>query len=151
MHLLVLVDGLATNHEKFKQWLTKRNIETGRGDKTGVKGNWDLQVREMRLYDIVVPEQVAEEWVADIKATSGYGGSSPDRMTKMKTATKWLSKMIGLKSMDHVEPTKERINENIVKGWWMHAFVIGALEDNHYDTEKWPEYRKQLKSGQEML
>ena len=145
MHLLVLVDGLPKNHDKFMQWLASRKKKHKIGTSDGA---WNPQIRELRMYDIVVPREKAEDWIADIKAIKGYGGSSPDRLQKIQSATKWFGKIVGLKSMEHVEPTEEDIEQNVIPGWWVHAFVLGVLEDS---SAKKGLQKRGLHEGDELL
>ena len=149
-HILVLVDGIPQNIEKFKQWLQTRQTN----HPSSTTSAWNPQIRELRLLDIVVPEHTAEAWIADIKAVdgygghqdmSGYGGREPNRMEKMSTVMKWVNRMFGLGNTDHIKPTQEDVHQNAIPNWWIHPFVLGTLADPKAKN------RKNLKDGTELL
>ena len=145
-HLIVLVDGKKDKQESFLRWVKSRG---GVHEVNGISSAWNPQIRELKLYDLVMPETVLEEYVADIKALRGYGGCMKDREEKVNSVVKWVGRLFGLRNLEHIKPSKEDVNQGKHKAGMVHPFIIGELKDPHYDSSKMRE--SQLRDGDEML
>lgn len=103
MHIIIAVNTYPEHFDKFEGWLKSKNV----------------LVREVRLYDLIVPKETEKE------LTLALGSLPRSRfaifLERLGHIFRW---MLSLKKFEKIQPQK--FTE---RGWWAYAAILGKVED----------------------
>ena len=136
IHILILVEGYS---DRIKETVTliSQKLYSGTNPVDGKKTNWNPAIREIKLYNIVIPEQCKEELLKDL---NHYKPTEKNfkRWKNIIGSVLNLFKPMGFKKINTLEPS-DPVRSDLVP----HGVGIVAIAEK--------EDRKDEKSGWEYL
>lgn len=130
MHLIVVAEATSIEHARFKEWLDSRVLSTGAHP----------VAREIKLYDLIVPESDEENFTKVLLQNENAGHIGVNKLDKVAKLIRMFGSIEDIKNKDKI---KKEIKENPSKDAYYKGFpyiyIIGKMKD---------EYRK---DGGEMI
>lgn len=122
MHIIAAIEVSPQNWVKVHDWLD----HLGYPRKDG--GTQRVIQRELKLFDFTIPEENAEQFMADLARFRANFEHSEKGNEDMDQRSQMLAEMLGLDPVD-LKELPEPLNKNHPKADWMYAIIIGTKKD----------------------
>lgn len=143
-HIIYLAEGYREDMDRLTadiQKLHYRLEEKGAEYELGM--NWRVDVREMRLYDIVLKDGIKDKFLADFLCRAGgtQGEQIWSHDFKIGMFRRWAQKILGLIGLKPLETKHIQKNPHSplnVGGYKCHGMILGQLPDTfEKDGREW--------------
>ena len=123
MHLQVLVLGYPDNIDRFIKWLESKKYR---------KQGWNVQAREYRLYDLVMPASIKDEVIQDL-----MHWEARTLRQKAEPIMKWIRRFTVLDDIDRKQYKPHSTGEMGYhpvdkKDWWVYLYMLGIVHDKWF-------------------
>jgi len=133
MHLFVAMEADNSSWPKIIQWLKDREYYDPKTEKT-----YRVAVREVRIMNLAVQENVMDKLIADIVPSHYHGGKGvASIMAKLKRLLKFIwpeFKIVNIKKYGKGNVQVPQSQKEY--GFWVKTFILGTLPDDKYLDEK---------------
>lgn len=126
MHLMVLVHGRPEHIEDFVKWIRSRSYENN-------PRTWNVIPREIKLFDLVMPEEIQNQVIADLNVLQKNRAFS-----KMENhpVINLVKKQFDLKPVKEV-PASHPSKANLLgQTGWCYLTILGKIEDERKEGGK---------------
>jgi len=133
MHLILMVDTMPETHQKFVDWMRKREYPLKGILRDGTTRPFPC---EIKLYDIRIKSEVADEFLRDIKHLDciGHVDTNEKNVEKMDDIKKTISEVTPLEYVDMKKIEKRPEKEQPEIGGFVYLQVMGKLKDPKDNT-----------------
>lgn len=128
MHLIVALDTESKMHPNFVSWMGARDYKPN-------PTNWNVRVREIKLYDLTFSKSIEPKVLSDLRffqsSCAGTMAELPGLALKIGKYLNLCPKSIESVNMDNVKPTpfKDMNLPYNEKSFWAGVAVLGKLND----------------------
>lgn len=157
MHVFMLAETFGEDHEQFVAWL--KSLRMRRSDEEKAKlikgGMADLNpdfiddarpiVREVRLYDVVIPKDNKDEFLSVVKGFQTQSvenvdtlrGKSPVESRDIEvTGNKYLKRVARyfakfIPGLDQVDMSRYEAHPHVKFSKWVYLYVLGVRKDKY--------------------
>ena len=132
MHLFVAMEADNSSWNDIIKWFKEREYYD-----TKTKKTYRMAVREVRIMNLAIQENVMDQLIFDVVANHYHGGKGVSKiMSKIKMMLKFIwpnFKIIDIskygKGNIQVPPSQKK------HGFWLKTFILGTLPDQKYYDE----------------
>ena len=129
MHIITLVESDPKSFSTFESWIANQKFRISEDRKNKIRKSGETPpefhrayAREVKLYDITLPEENVEDLLKMLKNTESAGHIGLDKLEKLSRLIRMFTPI-------------ESVNKNVVKDGnkcpvdWIYTYVIGKIKD----------------------
>ena len=120
----------------FVQWMRQRALHY---PPTYADHSLNMKPRELKIYDIVCPQHLERDVVADLKYFESQACKLLQARKLMKVAKILLRSKFPLEPVDEdIKPrTRAEIGNTVIDGkpWWAHVTILGKVKDGMHPED----------------